>query len=344
MLNRRDLLLGTAAMAAPCSLLTPDRALAQGQAPATAAPGPQPGDLPKIQPIDLLKIFVPAAPGGGWDQTARTIEQVLRVTGAVKGVQITNVAGAGGAVGLPQFLNQWKGQGNALMVAGMVMVGALIANRTPIKLSQATPIARLTGEFQALVVPAQSPFKNAKDFANALKADPTKVPVAGGSAGGSDHILVGMIARALGVSPTKVSYVAFAGGGPATAALLGNQVAAGISGYGEFSEQIKAGKLRLIAISSDQPQQGIDAPTLKEQGIDVELFNWRGVFAPPGVSDSQRKAMIALVEKMAASPQWADACKTRDWTPITLLGDDYKAFLDTETPRIEGILKELGLG
>jgi putative tricarboxylic transport membrane protein len=297
----------------------------------------------EAQTVDLLKMFVPAAPGGGWDQTARTIEQVLRATGAVKGVQITNVGGAGGAVGLPQFLNQWKGQGNALMVAGMVMVGALIANKSPMKLAQATPIARLTGEFLALVVPAQSPFKTAKDFAAALKADPTKVPVAGGSAGGSDHILVGMIAKALGVSPTKVSYVAFAGGGPATAALLGNQVAAGISGFGEFAEQIKASKLRVIAVSSDKRQEGINAPTLKEEGIDVELFNWRGVFAPPGVNDNQRKAMIALMENMTKTPQWAEACKNRDWTPITLLGDDYKTFLEAESARIEGILKDLGL-
>jgi putative tricarboxylic transport membrane protein len=258
-------------------------------------------------------------------------------------VQITNVGGAGGTVGLPQFLNQWKGQGNALMVAGMVMVGSIIANKSPLRLSQATPIARLTGEFLALVVPGPSPFKTAKDFAAALKADPTKVPVAGGSAGGSDHILFGMIAKAIGVPPPKVSYVAFAGGGPATAALLGSQVAAGISGYGEFAEQIKAGKLRVIAISSDKRQEGIAAPTLKEEGIDVELFNWRGVFAPPGVNDNQRKAMVALMEKMTATPQWANACKTRDWTPITLLGDDYKAFLETDTPRIEGILKELGL-
>jgi putative tricarboxylic transport membrane protein len=325
MLDRRHLLLGSAAVTAgwPLSLATFGRAQAQT--------------------VDLLKIFVPAAPGGGWDQTARTIEQVLRATGLVRGVQITNVGGAGGTVGLPQFLNQWKGQGNALMVAGMVMVGAIIANKSPLRLAQATPIARLTGEFQALVVPAPSPFKTAKDFAAALKADPAKVPVAGGSAGGTDHILLGMIAKALGVNPTKVSYVAFAGGGPATAALLGNQVAAGISGYGEFAEQIKAGKLRLIAISADKREPGLDAPTLKEEGIDVELFNWRGVFAPPAVTDAQRQAMIALIEKMAASPQWAEACKARGWTQITLAGDAYKTFLEAETARIEGILKELGL-
>jgi len=323
MLTRRDLLRSAALLPAALSLPALEPAFAQA--------------------VDLLKLFVPAAPGGGWDQTARTIEQVLRATGAVKGVQITNVGGAGGAVGLPQFLNQWKAQGNALMVAGMVMVGAIIANKSPVRLAQATPIARLTGEFLALVVPAQSPFKSAKDFAAALKADPTKVPVAGGSAGGSDHILIGMIAKALGVTPTKVSYVAFAGGGLATAALLGNQVAAGISGYGEFAEQVKAGKLRVLAISADKRQADIAAPTLKEESIDVELFNWRGVFAPPGVNDAQRKAMIALMEKMTATPQWAEACKMRDWTQITLLGEDYKSFLEVETARIEGILKELGL-
>jgi len=320
--NRRDLLLGAAAIPA-ASLL--------------------PTDLAHAQAVDLLKVFVPAAPGGGWDQTARTIEQVLRQTNLVKNVQITNVGGAGGAVGLPQFINQWKGQGNALMVAGMVMVGALITNKSPFKITQVTPIAGLTGEFEALVVPAQSSIKSAKEFAAALKADPTKVPVCGGSAGGTDHILLGMIAKAIGVQPTKVSYVAFAGGGPAVAALLGNQVAAGISGYGEFSEQIKAGKLRLLAISADKRQPGIDAPTLKEEGIDVELFNWRGVFAPPGVSDAQRKAMIDMISAMTKTAEWKDACTKRDWTQITVLGDDYKKYIDNEVTRIEAVLKELGL-
>ena len=300
MLDRRHLLLGTAALRRVAVPLLPlDRAQAQV--------------------VDLLKIFVPAAPGGGWDQTARTIEQVLRATGAVKGVQITNVGGAGGTVGLPQFLNQWKGQGNALMVAGMVMVGAIIANKSPVRLAQATPIARLTGEFEALVVPAQSRVQERQGVrrrAQGRSHQGARSPAARPAA--PTISCSGMIAKALGVPPTKVSYVAYAGGGPATAALLGDQVAAGISGYGEFAEQIKAGKLRLLAISADKRYPGIEAPTLKEEGIDVELFNWRGVFAPPGVNDNQRQAMIALIEKMAASPQWADACQKRDWTQITL--------------------------
>jgi putative tricarboxylic transport membrane protein len=302
------------------------------------------GAIPSFaQTVESLRIFVPAAPGGGWDQTARSMENALRGTQLIKTAQITNVGGAGGAVGLPQFINQWKGQGNSLMVAGMVMVGSLIANKSQFNLSQVTPIARLTGEYQALVVPAGSRFKTARELVDALKADPGKVPVAGGSAGGTDHILIGMIAQAVGVPAAKVSYVAFAGGGPATAAILGSQVAAGVSGYGEFSEQIKAGKMRLLAISAPTRQAGIDAPTLIEQGINVELANWRGCFAPPGVSDADRKAMTDMVLKMAASKEWADICAKQDWTQITLAGDDFGKYIAGETERIRGILKDLGL-
>lgn len=321
MLNRREFLATTAA--AGLAAAFPFAALAQ--------------DAPQIQ------LFVPAAPGGGWDQTARTMEQVLRAEKLISGAQVTNVPGAGGTVGLPQFINQWKGRPNALMVGGMVMVGAIIANKAANNLSEVTPIARLTGEFEALVVPAASPFKTAQDFVAALKTDPTKVPVAGGSAGGSDHILFGLIAKTVGVPATNLSYVPFAGGGEALAALLGNQVAAGISGYGEFAEQVKAGALRLLAISSDVRQEGIDAPTMKEAGIDVELFNWRGVFAPPGITDADKAAMVALVGKMAESEAWKTELKNRNWTPILLVGDDFSKFLTEDTARIEAILKDLGL-
>ena len=322
MTTRRDLLLGSLAAAS-----LPLFGTAHAQAPA----------------VDMLKLFVPAAPGGGWDQTARTMEQVLRTTGKVGSVQVTNVPGAGGTVGLPQFVNQWKGQSNALMVGGMVMVGAIIAHKAPVKLTQTVPVARLSGEALALVVPAASPFRTTADFVAALKADPTKVPVAGGSAGGSDHILLGLIAKAVGVSPAKLGYVAFAGGGPATAALLGNQVAAGISGYGEFAEQIKAGKLRALAVSSDQRQEGIDVPTLREGGVAVDLFNWRGVFAPPGVSAEGQAQITKLVEDMTKSPEWTAACQQRGWTSIPLIGAAYSAYVEAETVRIEGILKDIGL-
>ncbi|PSH68945.1 C4-dicarboxylate ABC transporter substrate-binding protein [Phyllobacterium brassicacearum] len=324
MLNRRMFLTGAAAVGG-ASILAMSMNSARAQDP--------------VQ----LQMFVPAAPGGGWDQTARTMEKVLRAESLITGAQITNVGGAGGTVGLPQFINQWKGRPHAIMIGGMVMTGAIIANKSPATLSQTTPIARLTGEFLALVVPAASPFKTAKDFVAALKADPTKVPVAGGSAGGSDHILFGLVAKSAGVPATSLSYVPYAGGGEALAALLGNQVAAGISGYGEFAEQVKAGSLRVLAISADKRQDGIDAPTLKEQDINVELFNWRGIFAPPGITDQDRAALIAMIEKMAASDSWKTEVVNRNWTPILLTGDEYAKFLASDTATIEGILKDLGL-
>lgn len=295
------------------------------------------------QSVDPLKMFIPAAPGGGWDQTGRTMEQVLKSTGMVQNIQFEHAPGAGGAVGLPKFVNGMKGQGNVLMVGGMVMVGALIANKAPVKMTQTTPIARLTGEFEVIVVPAQSPLRSMAELITQFKADPGKVSWAGGSAGGTDHILAGMIAKAVGVDARKVNYVAYAGGGPAQAALLGGHVTAGISGWGEFSEQVKAGKLRAIAISSGQRMAGVDVPTLKEQGVDVELFNWRGVFGAPGISDAQKQALIGLVDRMAKSPAWQDELKKRDWTGIFLAGDDFGRYVQSETERIEGILKDLGL-
>jgi putative tricarboxylic transport membrane protein len=294
------------------------------------------------QTVTALNMFIPAAPGGGWDTTGRTMELAMRTDGIIKEFKFENVGGAGGAVGLPKFVGR-KGQGDTLMVAGMVMVGSLAANNSPVKMTDTTPIARLTDEYEVIVVPAGSPHKTLKDLIDAFKADPGKVSWAGGSAGGTDHILAGLIAKAVGGDPKKVSYVAYAGGGPALAALLGNQVTAGISGYSEFEEQIKAGKLRALAISAPARQKGIDVPTIKEQGIDVVLGNWRGVFGAPGINADQQKALTAIVEKMANGPTWKAECEKKGWTQTYLAGPEFAKFIDSEVQRITAILTDLGL-
>lgn len=297
----------------------------------------------EAQALTSLQVFVPAAPGGGWDGTGRAIEAVMRAEKIMENFQFEHAPGAGGVVGMPKFMSSKKGQPNAIMIGGMVMVGAIIANKAPLKLSDLTPIARLTGEFEAIVVHADSPFKTMKDLVAAFKADPGKISWAGGSAGGTDHILAGMIAKAVGADPKQVAYVAYAGGGPATAALLGNQVSCGISGYGEFAEQVKAGKLRVLALSSDKRQPGIDAPTLKEQGVDVELFNWRGVFGAPGITKEQQATLIGLFEKLVISEGWKNELNKRDWTGIYLPGDAFGKYIESEVTRITGILTDLGL-
>ncbi len=289
-----------------------------------------------------LNMFIPAAPGGGWDGTGRTMELAMRTDGVMKEFKFENVGGAGGAVGLPRFLAR-KGQGDTVMVAGMVMVGALIAANSPVKLADATPLARLTDEFEVIVVPAGSPHKTMADLIAAFKADPGKVSWAGGSAGGTDHILAGMIAKAVGVDPKRVTYVAYAGGGPALAALLGSQVTAGVSGYSEFAEQIKAGKLRALAVSAPAKMPGVDTPTLKEQGIDVVLGNWRGVFGAPGITADQQKALIGLIEKMIAGPTWKAEVAKKGWTQTYLPGAEFTKFIADETTRIGAILADLDL-
>src|SRR5262245_17042940 len=235
-----------------------------------------------------LKIIAPAAPGGGWDQTARSIQQVLIGEKLVKSAQVVNVAGAGGTVGLAQFVTGAKGDGNQLMVNGFVMVGAILLNKSPVSLAQVTPIARLTQETQVMVVPASSPIKTAADLAEATKKDVGKVTFAGGSAGGVDHIMAALFVGAVGADASKVNYVAFSGGGESLAAILGGKVTAGISGVAEYEGQIKAGKLRAIGVTSASRLPGSDIPTFKEQGVDLVLTNWRSVFGAPGINDAQK--------------------------------------------------------
>jgi putative tricarboxylic transport membrane protein len=293
--------------------------------------------------IDSLKILVPAAPGGGWDQTGRALQAALQSEKIVQKITVDNKGGAGGTIGLAQFVSSSKGDPNVLLVGGMVMVGAIITNKSPVNLSQVTPLARLTGEYQVVVVPGTSKIQSLKELVAQFKANPGAVAWGGGSAGGSDHILAGMIAQAAGIEPSKVNYIAYAGGGEAQAAIMGGHVAAGISGYGEFAAQIRSGKLRALAISADKRVPGIDIPTLKEQGVDVEMVNWRAVFGAPGITDAQRKDLIAVVEKAVKSKSWQETLKRNDWTDMYLAGDQFKTFLDADTARIDKIIAGLGL-
>ena len=290
-----------------------------------------------------LKIIAPAAPGGGWDQTARSIQQTLIAEKLVKNAQVINIAGAGGTVGLAQFVNGAKGDGNQLMVNGFVMVGAILMNKSPVSLSQVTPIARLTEETQVMVVPASSPIKNAKDLAEAVKKDVAKVTFAGGSAGGVDHIMAALFVGATGGQASKANYIPFSGGGESLAAILGSKVTAGISGYSEYEGQIKAGKLRAIGVTSPKRLPGVDVPTFKEQGIDLVLANWRSVVAAPGITAEQKKALVELVDKMAKSKTWKDILKQKGWDEAYLPGDDFVKFLANEQTRVGGVLKSVGL-
>jgi putative tricarboxylic transport membrane protein len=288
-----------------------------------------------------LKMMIPANPGGGWDQTGRNLAAAMQSGKLVSGVQFDNKGGAAGAIGLAQFVNASKGDPNAVLIGGMVMIGGTILNKSPVNLSQVTPLARLTSEWEVIVVPANSPHQSMGDLVKAFKENPGKVSWGGGSAGGTDHILVGLIAKEVGVDPAKINDVPFKGGGEAIAAILGGHVTAGVSGIGEFAEQIKAGKMRALAQSSPKKLEGISS--LKEQGINVELGNWRGIFGAPGITAQQRDALVKLVKSATETPAWKATLEKLGWEPWFLAGDEYKKFIEEDTKRVAAIIESLGL-
>jgi putative tricarboxylic transport membrane protein len=289
-----------------------------------------------------LYMFVPAGPGGGWDGLGRGIEQVARTAGLVGTFQFENVGGAGGMVGLPRFVSQRRGRGDAMMIGGSVMVGAGITNRSPVSIRDVVPIARMTEEVGVIVVPANSEFRSVDQLIAALRANPGAVSVGGGSAGGTDHITLGLMLKALGRNPREAAYVAFAGGGPAQAAIMGGQVRAGISGFSEFAEQIKAGRMRALATTGEtRSEPGL--PTLKESGLDVVTANWRGVFGAPGINAAQRQALTDLMTAVYNTPAWREMLTTRGWDDAFLTGPAFEQYLARDITATEGVLRDLGL-
>ena len=290
-----------------------------------------------------VKMMIPANPGGGWDSTGRALGKALQDAGVAASVAFDNKGGAAGALGLAQFVNGSKGDPNAMMVMGAVMLGGIITAKPPVNLSQATPLARLTSEFNVFVLPAASPLKTMKDVVEQMKKEPGSVKWGGGSRGSTEHIAAAMIARAVGVDPSKINYVAFRGGGEATAAILGGNVTVGGSGYSEFAEYISTGKMRPLAVTSDKRLKGVDVPTLKEQGIDVVIGNWRGVYGAPGISAEQRKALTEMLVKATKSKAWAESLERNNWTPALLVGADFDKFVDDEFASLRAVMAKSGM-
>jgi putative tricarboxylic transport membrane protein len=305
---------------------------------ASVAPVP-----PAAAQIQGLEIIAPASPGGGWDQTARAMQSALQDAGLAQDVQVMNIPGAGGTIGLAQFVTSKEGEGDTLLISGLVMLGSILTNDAPVTIDQTTPIARLIGEYEVIVVPASSEIQTLDDLIAALKEDPGAVSWAGGSAGGVDHILVGLIAKAAGVDPTQINYVPFSGGGEALASLLGGHVTAGVSGYAEWAGQIEAGELRALAVSGAERMEGVDVPTLQEQGVDIELVNWRAVLAPPGISDDDKKALADAVAAMVESEAWQGILEERGWLDLYMPPDEFAQFLEEDRQQVETVLKDIGL-
>ncbi|HMS26100.1 MAG TPA: tripartite tricarboxylate transporter substrate-binding protein [Burkholderiaceae bacterium] len=290
-----------------------------------------------------IKMMIPANPGGGWDSTGRALGKAVMEAKGADTVQYENKGGAGGVIGLAQFVNANKNDPNAMMVMGAVMLGGIINGKPQIGLDKVTPIARLTSEYNVYVVPASSPFKTMKDVVEQMKKDPASVTWGGGSKGSTEHIASSMLARNVGVDPKKVNYVAFRGGGEAVAAILGGNVKVGGSGYSEFAEYIAAGKMRAIGVTSEKRLPGINVPTLKEQGYDVVLGNWRGVYGAPGITPAQRAALTDIIVKATKTKTWAESLEKNNWTPAVLTGKAFDDFVDNEFASLRGTMHLAGM-
>lgn len=290
-----------------------------------------------------FKMMIPANPGGGWDTTGRALGKALQEAGVASSMSYDNKGGAAGAIGLAQFVNANKGDPNALMIMGAVMLGGIITGKPPVSLSQATPVARLISEYQVFVVPAESPLKSMKEVIEQLKKDPGSVKWGGGSRGSTEHIATAMIARQVGVDPSKINYVAFRGGGEAVAAILGGNVTVGGSGYTEFGEYIRTGKMRPIAVTSATRIKGVDAPTLMELGINVEIGNWRGVYGAGGITPAQAKALVDGVVKATKTKAWAQAIETNGWTPALMTGTEFANFVDADFASLRAVMAKSGM-
>jgi putative tricarboxylic transport membrane protein len=290
-----------------------------------------------------IKMMIPANPGGGWDTTGRALGKAMQESGAASTVTFDNKGGAAGALGLAQFVNGSKNDGNAIMVMGAVMLGGIITGKPPVNLSQVTPIARLTSEYNVFVLPANSPYKSMAEVVEQLKKDPGSVKWAGGSRGSTEHIAAAMIAREVGVDPSKINYIATRGGGEATALILGGNVTVGGSGYSEFSEYITTGKMKAIAVTSETRLKGVAIPTLKEQGINVVIGNWRGVYGASGITAAQRAELTNVVLKAIKDKSWLEALEKNNWTAAVLTGPAFEKFVDDDFASLRATMVKSGM-
>ena len=289
-----------------------------------------------------LTLMAPAAPGGGWDGFARESQQALRANGMVNNARVINVPGAGGTIGLGQVA-QMHGREDLLLATGAAMMGGIEMSTAPVSFDDVTLIARVADDYNVLVVPADSPYRNIDEFTDAWAADPGGHAIAGGSLGSIDHLLSGLLGREIGIDPQDVNYVAYAGGGEVLTSLLSNTAAAGISSYNDFRDQIEAGTVRALGTSAAEPVDGISVPTFIESGFDVEMSNWRGYLAPPGISAEARQELVDIVSEMHDTSEWDDSMQRNRWSDSYSIDGDFQEFIDSETVRVRTIIEELGL-
>lgn len=295
-------------------------------------------------PVAGLRIMVPNTPGSGYDTTARTAAKVMEEANIASNIQVFNLPGGGGTVGLQRMVNE-KGNGKLAMQMGLGVVGASYVSKSKSKLSHTTPIAKLMEEASAIVVPKDSPYKTINDLVTTWKANPREVTVGGGSSlGGPDHLLPMLLAQAVGIDPKQVNFVSYDGGGELLPAIVGSKIDFGTSGLGELLDQVKAGELRVLAVTSERPIEAAkDVPTLKESGINLVFTNWRGIIGPPEITAADKQVWVDALTRMHTSEGWKAELARHGWIDSFVTGDEFGAFLAEQEKAVAVVLTQLGV-
>lgn len=288
-------------------------------------------------------IMAPAKVGGGWDSTARAIQKVMQDEGIAGAVEVTNVPGDGGVVGLKQFVTESAGDATKLIVAGYVMVGSIAINSSSVTLGDVTPVARLTGEAEAIAVRADSDLHTIDDLVELWKSKPGRLTWVGGSKGGVDHVVVGIFASEIGLDPSTVKYRARSGGGEAVRDVMADRKVIGISSVGEFVGKTPNPAFRILAVTSEERLPNVDAPTLKELGYDVVVQNWRMIAAAPGISESDEARIIADFDNLNGTAGWQAMLAENGWANVYISGETFRKQLDADISSTREVLKGLGM-
>ncbi|OLT29190.1 C4-dicarboxylate ABC transporter substrate-binding protein [Nocardiopsis sp. CNR-923] len=290
-----------------------------------------------------LRIMVPTPPGGGFDQTARTVKAALEESGTVPDVTVFNLPGISGTAALARLVYE-AGTPDLVLQMGLGVLANSHIDSASHSVSQTTPLARLIEEPEALLVPPDSPLETIDDFVTAWRDDPSGMVIGGGSTpAGPDHMVTMLLAEELGIDPAVVDYRAYDGGGQVQAALLGHEVDVAAAGPSEQRAAIESGQLRVLAVTSAEPDPETDAPTLTEAGIALRFLNWRGLLAPPGLSESDHEELLWTVEELHASDEWRVELARNGWTDAYLEGEGFAVFLAEEEERVGTALNRLGV-
>ncbi len=289
-------------------------------------------------------VLAPGGAGGGYDAMARLPFDAMRADGIfTDGASFANKGGAGGTIGLAEFVSSNTGNDNAVMSMGVIMIGGILLNNSPVTMDDVTPLVRLTNDTGVIAVATDSPIQTVEDLIAAMKADIGSIAVGGGSAGGVDHVVMALLAKENGLDPKAINYIPYDSGAETVTALGGGTLAVAVSGVSEFKPMADAGRIRIIAVTSAERFPGVEAPTLKESGSDVVVGNWRGIVGAKDMSAEGRTMWLDRFAKMHEGPAWQEILAKQGWEDAYLAGDEFVAFLGEERTRVEAVLKDVGL-